>query len=135
MRLYVIYIYNLYIYPLIESIFPSLIRDSPLELMDRWHKSEQKELQKFIQVDLLWDAFRLERSTIQHGPGFTCIYWVCNSKMDSLFYVPRLSEKILWRKDENGQIACKACPADTITLGVGSLLAKLLAQDVFFVAG
>ena len=75
-----IYIYNLYIYPLIESIFPSLIRDSPLELMDRWHKSEQKELQKFIQVDLLWDAFRLERSTIQHGPGFTCIYWVCNSK-------------------------------------------------------
>ena len=52
--------------------------------------------------------------------------------MDSLFYVPRLSEKILWRKDENGQSVCKACPADTITLGVGSLLAGLSCWHKMF---
>ena len=46
--------------------------------------------------------------------------------------MPRLSGKILLCKDENGQIGCKTCPADTSTLGVGSSPAGLsfLGQDV-----
>ena len=85
-------------------------------------KSAQ-HIQTIIQVDLLWDAFRLTRITIQHGPGFSGFVIAVMGSFN--FCATTVGENPAVFQDENGQSVCKACPADTSTLGVGSLLGNL----------
>jgi len=48
--------YVVYINPSIRLMLPSLLRDSPLKLIDHWHNSTKKQMQEIIQVDLACDV-------------------------------------------------------------------------------
>ena len=93
------------------------IRDSPLKLMDHWHKSAQKNSKKSSKP-----IYFGRPAWKDYHRAWSRTYWVCNSEWVPYSMCHDGPRNVLC-KDGSGQTGCISCPADTTTLGVGSLLA------------